>query len=108
MIDITPSAIAKLKDYADQSGCNYIVRAKVVGGSCAGLKGDLLLEEIVSDDDITFEQDGVKFVIDQISQHYLDGASIGYVDDGFVAGFKFLFRDGRVKSCGCGSSFGYE
>jgi len=108
MLDITSNAIIKLKDYADQSGCDYVVRAKIVGGACAGLKGDLLLEEVISDDDITFEKDGIKFVVDQISQHYLDGAIIDYVDSEFASGFKFLFQDERVKSCGCGSSFGYE
>src|ERR1019366_8629609 len=100
MLDITSNAIIKLKDYADQSGCDYVVRAKIVGGGCTGLKGDLLLEEIISDDDITFEKEGVKFVVDQISIHYLDCE--------FASGFKFLFQDERVKSCGCGSSFGYE
>ena len=50
MLDITSNAIIKLKDYADQSGCDYVVRAKIVGGGCTGLKGDLLLEEIRSEE----------------------------------------------------------
>ena len=107
MIDITSLAIDKLKDYANASGCEYVVRVKIVGGSCAGLKGDLLLEEIISEDDSVLEKEGVKFVIDQISQHYLTDASIDYVDDGFISGFKFFFKDEKVKSCGCGSSFGF-
>src|ERR1700722_18517927 len=99
-MQITEVAIKKLIDYAAAEGFDPTVRVKIIGSGCAGLSGDLLLEEVITDDDITFERDGIKVVIDQISQHYLDNVVIDYIDGEFASGFKFLFTDEQIKSCG--------
>ena len=108
MIAITEKAVAKLKELAQSEGFAPTVRCVCKGGSCAGLTGDLLLEEVINETDDLFEQDGLKIVVDQCSVHYLENAVIDYVDDGFTSGFKFLFKDEKVQSCGCQSSWGYS
>ena len=48
--------------------------------------------------------DGLKVLVDQMSEMYLDGISIDYIETLEGAGFKF--NNPNVKStCGCGSSF---
>jgi iron-sulfur cluster assembly accessory protein len=104
-IHLTSSAIAKLKQYADEMGMPPQVRLKVQSGGCAGMSGDMFLEEIAHDFDELLEQDGVKIIIDQFSTHYLEGCVIDYVDSEFMSGFQFKFPDQQSTSCGCQSSF---
>ena len=54
--------------------------------------------------DNVYEFDGLKVLVDQMSEMYLDGISIDYIETLEGAGFKF--NNPNVKStCGCGSSF---
>ena len=56
------------------------------------------------DDDLVFEQHGVKVVVDPKSLVYLDGIELDYVKEGLNEGFKY--NNPNVKeSCGCGESF---
>ena len=51
-----------------------------------------------------YEFDGLKVLVDQMSEMYLDGISIDYIETLEGSGFKF--NNPNVKStCGCGSSF---
>lgn len=56
--------------------------------------------------DQIFEAQGVKVVIDEMSLHYMTGASIDYVDEG-LGGFK-IENPNATGGCGCGSSFSAE
>jgi iron-sulfur cluster insertion protein len=105
-VHLSNSAVAKLKQYADEAGMQPQVRLKVQGGGCSGLQSDMYLEEIVNADfDELLEQDGIKIVIDQMSIHYLEGCVIDYVEGEFMSGFQFRFPDQNATSCGCGSSW---
>ena len=54
--------------------------------------------------DNMYEFDGLKVLVDQMSEMYLDGVSIDYIESLEGSGFKF--NNPNVKStCGCGSSF---
>jgi iron-sulfur cluster assembly protein len=54
--------------------------------------------------DNVYDFSGVKVLIDQMSEMYLDGVQIDYIESLEGAGFKF--NNPNVKStCGCGSSF---
>jgi iron-sulfur cluster assembly protein len=57
-----------------------------------------------NDSDNVYEFGGLKVLVDQMSEMYLDGVQIDYVETLEGAGFKF--NNPNVKStCGCGSSF---
>ena len=59
----------------------------------------------LQDEDMVFEDFGVKVVIDPKSLVYLDGTEVDYTREGLNEGFKF--NNPNVKSqCGCGESFG--
>ena len=58
----------------------------------------------MNDDDIVFENKGVKVIIDGKSLVYLDGTELDFVKEGLNEGFKF--NNPNVSSeCGCGESF---
>ncbi|MCL4516420.1 MAG: hypothetical protein M1379_12645 [Firmicutes bacterium] len=45
------------------------------------------MEESAEERDVTSEVDGIKFVMDPMSAHYLEGATIDYRESRFGAGF---------------------
>lgn len=97
-------AILKIAENEDLTGQN--IRVRVIGGGCAGMAYDIYFEATEPTDmDESYEDKGVRLVIDQLSLQYMDGAEIDYIDRGILgAGFKF--NNPQVTSnCGCGKSF---
>ena len=106
MMQLTPVAVAKVKEILEQQ--NPVptgLRVAVVGGGCSGFSYHMAFENQVNgDSDNVYEFDGLKVLVDQMSEMYLDGVSIDYIESLEGSGFKF--NNPNVKStCGCGSSF---
>jgi iron-sulfur cluster assembly accessory protein len=105
MVQITPVAATKVNEIRDAEAieAHMALRLRVVGGGCAGFSYDLYFDE-ATEVDRTFEVQGVRVVVDEMSLMYLVGTEIDYVEGLQGAGFKF--NNPNVKStCGCGSSF---
>ena len=105
MITLTPSAVEQVKVILQQEKqAGAALRVGVKGGGCSGLTYMMGLDANVDANDQTFEQDGVKIVIDPKSHLYLDGTTIDY--KGGLDGTGFAFQNPNAKSaCGCGTSF---
>src|SRR5829696_9301040 len=92
----------------------YALRVYVAGGGCSGVNFGMALDNNIRDVDTTFEADGVKVVVDEVSIDYLRGATIDFVNDP-VRGAGFAVDSPNAKSqdhghahgeggCGCGGS----
>lgn len=104
-ITLTASAADAVRELlAKRNLDGYALRVFVSGGGCSGFQYGMALEGNVRENDLTFDQYGVKVVIDEISINYLSGATIDYVDELMGSGFK-IENPNAVSSCGCGSSF---
>ena len=105
MIDLTPVAVGKVKEImSQQSPAPTALRVAVVGGGCSGFQYHMAFENSENGTDNAYEFDGLKVFVDQMSEMYLEGVTIDYVETLEGAGFKF--NNPNVKStCGCGSSF---
>jgi iron-sulfur cluster assembly protein len=56
------------------------------------------------EDDLVFEDHGVKVLVDPKSLLHLDGTELDYTKEGLNEGFRF--NNPNVKgACGCGESF---
>lgn len=111
MIQITEKAALKIKELSESEGIgHYSVRARVIGGGCAGFTYDMFFDDQVSDMDETVEvidyYGTIKLVIDPLSFQYLEDTTIDWVDSLFGAGFKFL-NPNVTGSCGCGNSVSF-
>lgn len=105
MIKLTDKAKEKIKEIAQGEGLDHVnVRAKVIGGGCAGFTHDFYFEDVISDFDEVDEYGTIKIVVDPLSHQYLDGTTIDYVETAIGGGFKFL-NPNITATCGCGSSF---
>jgi iron-sulfur cluster assembly accessory protein len=105
MIQVTPVATTKVKEIMGQQNPSpTALRVAVVGGGCSGFSYHMAFENAENPTDNVYEFDGLKVLVDQMSEMYLEGVSIDYIETLEGAGFKF--NNPNVKStCGCGSSF---
>ena len=90
----------------------YALRVYVAGGGCCGVNFGMALDNNFRDVDTTFEINGVKVVVDEVSIDYLRGANIDYVNDP-VRGAGFAVDSPNAKGhahgeegCACGSNAG--
>ena len=105
MVQLTEVAAGKVKEImSQQSPAPSVLRVAVVGGGCSGFSYHMAFDNQENPSDNVYEFEGVKLVVDQMSEMYLDGVQIDYIETLEGAGFKF--NNPNVKStCGCGSSF---
>lgn len=104
-INITPSAVAELKNIRekDQLAASKVIRVGVKGGGCSGLSYVLDFDE-KTEFDSEFEVDGLTFVLDQRHALYVNGMEVDYQNGLNDRGFIFN-NPNASESCGCGTSF---
>lgn len=108
IMTVTPTAVAKIKELLvarDLEG--YALRVFVAGGGCSGMQYGMAFEERHEASDIVIEMDGIRLLVDPMSEQYLNGANIDYIDDVFAGGFR-IDNPNAVSACGCGNSFRTE
>lgn len=105
MLQVTTKAVDKVKALmAAENKQGYGLRVAVQGGGCSGFQYGLNFDNVERPNDQILEFDGLKVYVDAMSQLYLEGVSIDYVDSLGGSGFK-IDNPKATGSCGCGSSF---
>lgn len=80
------------------------VRVGVNSGGCSGLSYDLGFDDKENEDDKSFEDNGVRIVVNKKSYLYLIGTVLEY--SGGLNGKGFVFNNPNAsRTCGCGESF---
>jgi iron-sulfur cluster insertion protein len=80
------------------------LRVFVQGGGCSGLQYGFEIATTVEEDDFVIEKDGIRVVIDSVSNNYLTEATLNYKSS--LEGEVFVINNPTVTTtCGCGSSF---
>jgi len=83
---------------------NSFVRVGVNSGGCSGLSYDLGFDKEEQEDDKSFEDNGIKIVVNKKSYLYLIGTTLEY--SGGLNGKGFVFNNPNAnRTCGCGESF---
>lgn len=106
MITITDSA----KQHAlklmreENRPANTFIRVGVEGGGCSGLMYNLVFDTEMKEGDQTFEDKGIKVVVDRKSFLYLVGTQLDYTGGLNGKGFVFV-NPNASRTCGCGESF---
>ncbi len=103
-ITLTEAAAERVKAFIDNRGSGVGLRLAVKTTGCSGMAYVLEFADQIEDDDVVFEDQGVKVLINPKSLVYLDGTELDYAREGLNEGFKF--NNPNVKDmCGCGESF---
>jgi iron-sulfur cluster assembly protein len=103
-ITLTEAAANRVGKFLASRGKGLGIRLGVRTSGCSGMAYVLEFADEAEDDDVVFEDHGVKVVVDPKSLLYLDGTEVDFGKEGLNEGFKF--NNPNVKSeCGCGESF---
>ena len=104
-IFLSDSAAERLAVLKKQEGDESLLfRVSVNGGGCSGFTYKMGFDENIAETDKVVEVEGVKVVVDEKSDKYIDGVEIDYHDG--LLGKGFVFNNPNASgTCGCGSSF---
>lgn len=101
-IEVTDIAIQKLLEKKVE-----FVRLGVTGGGCAGFEYVFKDAIVPNSDDLVIDYGRFQFVVDPLSQPYLDGMTLDFVEEGLNEYFKFI-NPKEKSSCGCGVSVQFD
>jgi iron-sulfur cluster assembly accessory protein len=101
MIELTPTAQAKLLEVRDIEPARQVLRVFVRGRTCSGYSYGLALDDNTADDDAVFEQGGIKVAVDPVSIQFVEGARIDYIESSEGAGF-IVTNEREADGGGCG------
>src|SRR3954463_6573345 len=103
-VKLTENAVSKLAALLADEGEPQALRIAVTGGGCSGFQYALGFDTEQHSDDLTFEQNGVRGIVDEQSAEYLQGAIVDFQDGLNGKGFA-IENPNSTGSCGCGQSF---
>ena len=102
-IHLTSAATERVRHFlANEGGLGLRLGVRKTG--CSGWAYVVELADQIKADDVVFEQEDVKVIVDHDSLGFLDGSTIDFATKGL--GSMFLFDNPNVtEECGCGESF---
>ena len=104
-ISLTKTAAERVRAFLQNRGQGLGVRLAVKTSGCSGMAYVIeFVDELDEENDVVFEDHGVKLIVDKKSLLYLDGTEVDYGREGLNEGFKFNNPNAKA-SCGCGESF---
>ncbi len=103
-ITITEIAAKHVQRHIESRGKGLGVRLGVKTTGCSGLAYVIQFADKIEEDDLVFDNNGIKLIINPKSYVYLKGTELDFAKEGLNEGFKF--NNPNVKdTCGCGESF---
>ena len=103
-VTLSDKAATHVANFLEKRGKGIGLRLGVRTSGCSGMAYKLEFVDEVNPDDVVFEHNGVKVIVDAKSMPYLDGMELDFAREGLNEGFKF--NNPNVKDqCGCGESF---
>ncbi len=103
-ITLTPSAAQRVSDFLQKRGTGVGLRLGVKQTGCSGFAYVINYADEITDDDITFDDQGVTIVVDREALPLIDGTEVDFTKQGLNEAFKFRNPNSQGE-CGCGESF---
>ena len=102
-VSLTPAAAGIVRDLLQQRDLDesYALRVYVSGRGCSGFEYGMGLENKPGETDTTFESEGLKVIVDEVSIQYMAGATVDYIDDERGKGF-LVENPNAAPACSCG------
>ncbi len=102
---VTPAAVKKVQQLVEEEGNPELsLRVYVTGGGCSGFQYGFDFDDQTQPNDTVIEEQGVRFLLDELSYPYLTGSTVDYLEG--LEGARFIIVNPNASTtCGCGSSF---
>jgi iron-sulfur cluster assembly protein len=103
-VTLTESAARQIKKQLDKRGKGIGLKLGVRKSGCSGYAYALDYADNLNENDIVFENFGVKVIVPENDLEFVDGIELDYRREGINEAFQF--NNPNVKgTCGCGESF---
>jgi iron-sulfur cluster assembly protein len=104
-VTVTPSAQDQVLKVMERQGKpGAALRLYVQGGGCSGLSYGMTFDQQESGDEVAFEGEHLKVVVDRASAPLLDGVKVDFLMSLEESGFK-IYNPNAKQTCSCGKSF---
>ena len=104
-VEVTPSAYEQVRKIMAREGKpEQALRLYVQGGGCSGLTYGMSFDRAETGDEVAFEREGLRVVVDRASAPLLDGLKVDYLLGLEASGFKIINPNAKA-TCSCGKSF---
>lgn len=105
---LTDSAAARVAHLLKDEPEGSALRVSVLGGGCSGFQYHFDFDaKSPNEDDISFEQQGAKVLVDETSLELLEGSVLDYAETLYAAAFE-IKNPNATANCGCGNSFSVD
>ncbi|KAF9427398.1 hypothetical protein BGZ76_002358 [Entomortierella beljakovae] len=100
-VDVTDRAIKQLKHIATRDkNPLQALRITVDSGGCHGYQYLMELTDTVNEDDVVFEKDGGRVIVDTITLPMISGSKIDFIEELIGSAFKVVGNPQAAHSCG--------
>ena len=106
-ISLTQSAATRVRSFLAKRGRGVGLRIGVRKSGCSGYAYTIDYADAIDADDVVFDRDGVKVIVDPESLGLIDGTEVDFVKQGLNEAFK-LHNPNIADECGCGESFNIQ
>ena len=103
-LTLTQAAADRVEQFLVNRGKGIGIKLGVKTTGCSGMAYVVEFADQIEEDDLVFEDRGVKLIVDAKSLVYLDGTELDFAKEGLNEGFKFNNPNAKAE-CGCGESF---
>jgi iron-sulfur cluster assembly protein len=103
-ITLTEPAAERVRNYLVKRGSGVGLRIGITSTGCNGFAYIINYADELNDDDVVFDDRGVKVVVDRKSLELIDGTEVDFIKEGLNEAFRF-HNPNVTGECGCGESF---
>ena len=103
-VSVSERAARRIAKILENEPVGSMLRISVEGGGCSGFQYKFVFETEKHADDLAIAKEGATVLVDEMSQQYMEGAELDYVEDLIGSAFK-INNPQAVAACGCGTSF---
>ncbi|KAI9320795.1 hypothetical protein BX666DRAFT_1911384 [Dichotomocladium elegans] len=105
-LTISDKALKQLKHIRERDNDpDMMLRILVDSGGCHGYQNKLEITHTLDEDDIIFEKEGVRVVVDSISLQFIRGSTVDFVEELIGSTFQVIDNPNAKNSCGCNISY---
>jgi iron-sulfur cluster assembly accessory protein len=102
---ISDRASSQLNEINASQKTSHFLRVQVDNGGCHGFQYKIDTTEKTEKDDILFEHNDAKVLIDPITLDMIRGSTLDYLDELIGSSFQIVGNPNAESSCGCKISF---
>ena len=103
-VSVSERAARRIAKILQAEPVGSMLRISVEGGGCSGFQYKFTFDTERHGDDLAIAREGATVLIDEMSQQYMEGSELDYVEDLIGSAFK-INNPQAVAACGCGTSF---